>query len=130
MMDAETLFPDGHHPIYPVIRADLKGYSRRYIRLEASTPVRYCFIDFGLSSHIPAGESNLVVGVDGLDEEVPELSSTIPYDAFKVDIFTVGNVFRRNIYDVSVFVYRQVTGTYEHSSTITESASYSPSFAI
>ena len=43
-----------------------------------------------------------VVGEDGRDQEVPELSDDIPYDPFKVDIFIIGNLFRRMFYDVSL----------------------------
>jgi len=37
----------------------------------------------------------LVLGLAGRDREVPELSDEVPYDPFKVDIFTIGNVLRR-----------------------------------
>ncbi|CDO77289.1 hypothetical protein BN946_scf184753.g39 [Trametes cinnabarina] len=34
----------------------------------------------------------MVVGDVGRDDEVPELSSTVPYDAFKADIYALGNL--------------------------------------
>ncbi|KAJ7743881.1 hypothetical protein B0H16DRAFT_1322440, partial [Mycena metata] len=38
-------------------------------------------------------ENTQVVGVFGQDKTVPELSKTIPYNLFKVDIYQLGNVF-------------------------------------
>lgn len=99
MMEATSLFPNGHHPVHPEFALDLQESSRPYTRFEAPTPVRYFFLDFGLSSHIQPGSSKFVVGVFGQDREVPELSATVPYDAFKLDIFILGNVLRRCIYD-------------------------------
>lgn len=81
---------------------DLRGRSNPYTRLDAPIPVRYYFIDFGLSSLIQAGRSRLVLGIFSQDKEVPELSMTTPYDAFKLDIFVLGNVLRKCIHDVSM----------------------------
>ena len=39
-----------------------------------------------------------MLGTDGLDSDVPELSSKVPYDAFKVDIFILGNLFRKELF--------------------------------
>lgn len=103
MMEATSLFPEGHHPVLTRRTPDLQGFARQYTRQGAFPPVRYLFIDFGLSSHIPPGQSRLVVGVFSQDKEVPELSRTVPYDAFKLDVFVLGNVFRRHIHDVSAF---------------------------
>ncbi|KAL7284782.1 hypothetical protein ACG7TL_002089 [Trametes sanguinea] len=41
------------------------------------------------------GASTLVVGDVGRDADVPELSDHVPYDAFKVDIFSLGNVYSK-----------------------------------
>ena len=62
-------------------------------RLEAG--VKYYFVDYGISSYFPPGsQRELVVGIAGRDQDVPELSNDVPYDPFKVDIFTIGNVIR------------------------------------
>ncbi|KAI9069045.1 kinase-like protein [Trametes sanguinea] len=91
MMDARKLYPAGHHPIrigytpdtlYPVTALPRAGHD-----------VRYLYTDFGLSQHFPEGSSTLVVGDVGRDADVPELSDHVPYDAFKVDIFALGNVY-------------------------------------
>jgi hypothetical protein len=46
---------------------------------------------------IAGSQRELVLGVAGRDQDVPELSNNVPYDPFKVDIFTIGNVLRGEI---------------------------------
>lgn len=58
-------------------------------------PVRYYLIDFGISSHFLEGSSRYVTELKSRDKEVPELSADVPYDAMKVDIFTLGNLYRK-----------------------------------
>ncbi|KAI9059877.1 kinase-like protein [Trametes sanguinea] len=91
MMDAKPLYPNGYHPVrightrdalYPVTALPRAGRD-----------IRYFYIDFGLSSWFPKGTSTFVTGKVGRDGDVPELSDKIPYDAFKVDIFALGNVY-------------------------------------
>ncbi|KAI0365094.1 hypothetical protein BV20DRAFT_955031 [Pilatotrama ljubarskyi] len=93
MMDGTALYPGGHHPvrldhspdaIYPV-----KALPR------SDHEMHYYYIDFGLACHFPPGASPYVVGDVGRDTEVPELSSCVPYDAFKVDIFALGNLYAK-----------------------------------
>jgi len=99
MMDASSMFPKGFHPIRDNELPDLSDYAPYVSRTTAS--VRYYYIDYGISVHVaPDAPSKLVVGHFGRDQEVPELSQTIPYDPFKVDIFLIGNLFRREFYDV------------------------------
>ena len=62
--------------------------------------VKYFYVDFGLSVRFQPGESTLVVGDVGRDDEVPELSSTVPYDAFKADIYALGNLFEKEFAQV------------------------------
>ena len=75
---------------------DLSGEARLKSRLEAE-PVRYFFIDFGISVRVPTGaDPKQTVGVIALDRDsVPELSDTVPYDPFKVDVFLVGNLVKK-----------------------------------
>ncbi|KAI0669517.1 kinase-like domain-containing protein [Trametes maxima] len=91
MMDATPLYPDGHHPVrldhspdavYPVTALPRSEHK-----------IHYYYIDFGLSHHFPPGASPFVMGDVGRDSEVPELSSHVPYDAFKVDIYAIGNLY-------------------------------------
>ncbi|KAI0054725.1 hypothetical protein BV25DRAFT_1816642 [Artomyces pyxidatus] len=98
MMDAGAMYPHGVHPLLPSFLPDGTTVNRHIIpRLKAG--VKYHFVDYGISSFIAHGQPNLVVGLDGRDREVPELSDTDPFDPFKVDIFTIGNVLRREFRD-------------------------------
>lgn len=64
--------------------------------------VRYLYVDFGISTYFPPGsKQRLVTGILGRNQNVPELSKTVPYDPFKVDIFSLGQVFERVFTDVS-----------------------------
>lgn len=79
---------------------DTRSKAWPYSRLNSPNGIRYYLADFGLSVRLPPSQSRLVVGEVGADREVPELSDTTPYDPFKVDVFVLGNVFRRKIHDV------------------------------
>lgn len=101
MFNAEVMFPNYDlHPHRFGISRD--GRSHRYPIPRLGLPVRYYFIDYGLSSRFPAtATSRLVTGDDGRDQDVPELSATVPYDPFPVDVFTIANMFRKELLDVS-----------------------------
>ncbi|CDO69430.1 hypothetical protein BN946_scf184791.g25 [Trametes cinnabarina] len=93
MMNAQALYPDGHHPVR-------LNYAPDGIHPVTALPrhdhqIKYYYIDFGLACHFPEGASRYVVGDVGRDTEVPELSSHVPYDAFKVDIFALGNLYSK-----------------------------------
>ncbi|KAI0365092.1 kinase-like protein [Pilatotrama ljubarskyi] len=91
MMDAKALYPDGHHPV----RLDHTPDAIHPITALPRTnrKMQYYYIDFGLACYFPPGVSSYVVGDVGRDTDVPELSSDIPYDAYKVDIFALGNLY-------------------------------------
>ncbi|KAI0806721.1 kinase-like domain-containing protein [Fomes fomentarius] len=93
MMDAQPLYPEGYHPARPDHTPDALYKVTPLSR--ADHPVRYYYIDFGLSTCFSPGASSYVVGEIGRDTEVPELSDDIPYDAYKVDIFSLGNVYSK-----------------------------------
>ena len=87
------MYPLGFHPVEDLFLYDLKTFAPRISRLEAG--VKYHFVDYGISSYFPPGlQRELVLGIAGRDQDVPELSNNVPYDPFKVDIFTIGNVIR------------------------------------
>ena len=91
MMDANTLFPLGYHPVNHDFLPDNSGLAPYGSRALAS--VKYYYIDFGISSYLPPHvHPKLVVGRFGRDQHVPELSDNIPYDPFKVDICIIGNL--------------------------------------
>ncbi|KAH9962898.1 kinase-like domain-containing protein [Russula dissimulans] len=96
LMDASRMYPRGFHPVDDILLPDYSRAAPRIPRLDAR--VRYYFVDYGISSYFPAGsQRDLVVGRAGRDQDVPELSDTVPYDPFKVDIFTIGNVLRTEL---------------------------------
>jgi hypothetical protein len=96
LMDATHMYPLGFHPVEEFHLDDVTTPAPRISRLEAG--VKYYFVDYGISSYFPPGSRReLVLGIAGRDQDVPELSNNVPYDPFKVDIFTIGNVLRGEI---------------------------------
>ncbi|KAL6300708.1 hypothetical protein BKA93DRAFT_865912 [Sparassis latifolia] len=94
MMDGTPLFPQGHHPVRRQSSPDGIYLLSPLSRIDH--PVRYYFIDFGISSLFKEGESPYVVGRKGRDKELPELSDDVPYNAYKVDVFILGNLFKKD----------------------------------
>lgn len=101
-MDASSLYPRGFHPVAKVL--DPSGTKLAAARRRRDVQgVKYYFIDFGISTRIEKdaqGEDRLVTGIDGQDRDVPELSDYRPYDPFAVDVFILGNVYRKKLLDV------------------------------
>ncbi|PSR84479.1 hypothetical protein PHLCEN_2v5437, partial [Hermanssonia centrifuga] len=97
MMDADSLFPKGYHPVRSHHLPDASALAPQ--RWRAKGHIKYYYVDFGISVHLPTDPPKLVVGGYGRDQDVPELSFDVPYDPFKVDIFILGNMFKREIYD-------------------------------
>ncbi|KAI0669458.1 kinase-like domain-containing protein [Trametes maxima] len=91
MMDARPLYPSGHHPVRMHCAPDAIHDAIPLSR--ADHPVQYYYVDFGLSKRFPPGAPSLVLGRVGRDMEIPELSNTVPYDAYKADIYALGNLF-------------------------------------
>jgi hypothetical protein len=99
-MDADRMFPRGFHPVKDLLLHDILTPAPVIPRRDVG--VRYYFVDYGISSYFATGsEPRLVLGRDGRDQDVPELSDEVPYDPFKVDIFTIGNVLRLELCNVS-----------------------------
>ena len=97
-MDGSPLYPLGHHPVRRNYTLDVTEELQPLSRSEH--PVRYYYIDFGLSERFSPGTPSLVVGDVGRDAEVPELSSTVPYDGYKADIYALGNLFHKEVVQV------------------------------
>ncbi|KAL6300712.1 hypothetical protein BKA93DRAFT_828879 [Sparassis latifolia] len=93
MMDGAPLYPQGHHPVRRESSPDGIYLLSPLSRIDH--PVRYYLIDFGISSLFEEGESPFVVGRKGRDKELPELSDDVPYNAYKVDIFILGNLYKK-----------------------------------
>lgn len=112
MMDAPSVFPNGFHPCH--VAKDRGGFRRVKIipRYKATGPIKYYLIDFGISRRYEEGKKRQVVGDDGADREVPEMSDKDFYDPFPADVFILGNVFKKHILPVSLlpfFRYRPLT---------------------
>ena len=91
MFDATRMYPLGFHPVDDIFLDDIMTFAPVIPRLEVG--VKYYFVDYGISSYFPPGsQRELVLGIVGREQDVPELSDSMPYDPFKVDIFTIGNV--------------------------------------
>ncbi|GBE87973.1 hypothetical protein SCP_1201990 [Sparassis crispa] len=93
MMDARSLYSQGHHPVR--LNYSREGIYPVYPLSRMNHHVKYYYIDFGISSQFQEGNSPYVTGRKGRDKELPELSFGVPYSAFKVDIFTLGNLYTK-----------------------------------
>ncbi|KAI0077232.1 hypothetical protein K474DRAFT_1675023 [Panus rudis PR-1116 ss-1] len=91
MMDGGPLYPKGHHPVRMDYTPDALFDAPHYSRTER--PVKYSFIDFGISSRFKPGQPRAVVGTKGRDKSPPEMSDDIPYDPFPLDVFVLGHLY-------------------------------------
>ncbi|KZW01189.1 hypothetical protein EXIGLDRAFT_666468 [Exidia glandulosa HHB12029] len=97
MMDGLHLFHEPPHPSRPSL--PLCGDSRAVRHIQrceagANRPVRYLFIDFGLSVHFPSREAREPGrGPPGQDRSAPELKGDAAYDPFALDVYCLGNLF-------------------------------------
>ncbi|KAI1790366.1 kinase-like domain-containing protein [Ganoderma leucocontextum] len=98
MMDGRALYPKGHHPVRWKFSEDAVYEVSPLSRLDHS--VRYLYIDFGISSHFPEGTPPQATGVIGRYKEAPEMSYDVPYDAYKVDVWALGNLFLKEFFEV------------------------------
>jgi len=98
LMDPGTMYPEGFHPVMTAYKPDYSGLADYLPR--SAVGVKYYFADFGISSHMPdEGLPRLVTGGLGRDQDPPELSATVTYDPFKLDIFIIGNMLRQEFCD-------------------------------
>jgi len=92
------MYPQGHHPVATMYLPD--GRTPVFPLPRSMASVKYYYVDFGISVSIPADVfPKLAQGTAGRDREPPELSSMSPYDPFKLDVFIIGNLFRREFHD-------------------------------
>ncbi|KAH9851078.1 kinase-like domain-containing protein [Lenzites betulinus] len=95
MMDGRPLFPQGHHPVRIQYSDDLLDLLTPLRRIDHR--IEYFYIDFGLAVRFPPGASPLVLGYIGRGRQVPEISATEPWDAYKGDVRALGNLFYEEI---------------------------------
>lgn len=105
MMDAPSIFPNGFHPC-----SIIKDRGGRYLlksipRFKAAGPINYYFIDFDISRCYGLDDNHIVVGGEGADRDVPELSDVKLYDPFPADVFIVGNVIKKRFLQVGLLPF-------------------------
>jgi hypothetical protein len=98
MMDARPILPKGWHFVEDQCEPD--GLSQIAPLSRIDHPVRYIIIDYDCALHFQAGHPHLVTDFSGRDTSPPELMTNSGYDAFKVDVFTVGNVLDKDFHRV------------------------------
>lgn len=104
LMDGSNLYKDGWHPMNPWQARD--GGDLVLTRKRSEAEIKYYFIDFGLSTEFPPEVHEcLVTGQKGRIE-APEQNSGLPYNPFKLDVYCLGQVYRRKIVDVCLIKYR------------------------
>ncbi|KAJ7225828.1 hypothetical protein GGX14DRAFT_641245, partial [Mycena pura] len=91
VMDTSELIPSGFHFCSPDLTPDMKHRIKPRSRFAVN--VAYYIIDFELSMIHPTPQEALEHV--GQDKTVPEFKSNDPYDPFKLDIYQVGNMIRR-----------------------------------
>ncbi|KAJ7879548.1 kinase-like domain-containing protein [Mycena olivaceomarginata] len=100
MMDGQHLFPQGFHPDpdHQHLTPDGKSNATYYTR--TARPVKYYFIDFGLSRRYdPANGPPVEDIIMGGDKSPPEHVGRGECDPFPTDIYFLGNLIRRNFLD-------------------------------
>ncbi|KDR80043.1 hypothetical protein GALMADRAFT_136599 [Galerina marginata CBS 339.88] len=94
MMDPTKVIPGGFHFARKSFQDDLKNRIVYHDRRSVA-PVRYYFIDYETAQRFSLGEQ--CVGIMGQERNVPEMSDTVPYDPFKLDVYQLGAVILRLI---------------------------------
>ncbi|TFK39427.1 kinase-like domain-containing protein [Crucibulum laeve] len=92
MMDGAPLYSQPVHPLLPGTRRDWAGTVKPSTRTRI--PVKYYFVDFGLSRKYDDGVVRLQRPPWGGDRTVPEFAKGDPCNPFPVDVYCLGNVIR------------------------------------
>ena len=97
MMDGTSMYPDGFHPYAQHRAKDYPKHSRAKALTRTQASPKYYFIDFGISSQFMGRDSRYpVVGIYGRTR-APELSLTVAYDPFAVDVFGLGSLLLEEV---------------------------------
>ena len=80
-MDARCLFPRGYHPI--AVNKEPDGVTEAHGLTRIDKPLKYYLVDFSEAVQVEPGEPCIVAGPKG------------SYDAFKVDIYSLGEIYYR-----------------------------------
>ncbi|KAG5642678.1 hypothetical protein DXG03_002336 [Asterophora parasitica] len=98
MMDARPILPSGWHFVAHHCRPD--GVTPISPLARIDYPVRYHIIDFDCSVRLSSDQLHLMRNFGGRDGDPPEYKNREPYDPFKIDVFTLGNVFYKDFFQV------------------------------
>ncbi|KAL5513740.1 hypothetical protein ACEPAH_4140 [Sanghuangporus vaninii] len=95
MLDGTSMYPDGFHPVR---NSRSRGWTTlaKFRSRSDSRGVKYFFTDFGLSTQFDDADVLRLVTGCVCQVDVPELSDMVPYDPFAVDIYLLGDVYKRN----------------------------------
>ena len=93
------MYPEGFHPIHNVMNRGWTALAKFKNRGD-STGVKYYFTDFGLSTKFGDADAERLVTGCVCQVDVPELSDRIPYDPFAVDVYLLGDVYKRAFIEV------------------------------
>lgn len=114
MQDASSAFPGRRtHPVLTDHSEDMQVEYTPLPRCMCS--FRYYFIDFGISKRFEGPGPHLVTGTIGRDPSAPEMSDTVPYDPFKLDIYYLGNHFLQEYVRVCSFLYMRPVTVLDHN---------------
>lgn len=105
MIDATPLFPEGFHPADESFVESFEKRCKPLRRCDVPS-VRYYLVDFGISmSFAQTVGPRLTTSFHGIDRDVPEFAIDEPYDPFPVDIFILGNLFRKKFLTVRLYFF-------------------------
>ncbi|EJD41714.1 hypothetical protein AURDEDRAFT_68349 [Auricularia subglabra TFB-10046 SS5] len=94
LQDARPAFPAQQpHPQWITVSTDRRTRLKPLPRSQCEPRIRYYFIDFGISVRCEGPGPHRVTGSMGRDPTAPELSDTVLYDPFKLDVYILGNFF-------------------------------------
>ncbi|KAF8178269.1 kinase-like domain-containing protein, partial [Pholiota molesta] len=100
MVDSTKLVPNGDFYFFrPRMKEDWTGPVKSVERRSVA-PLKYYFIDFETSrQYSPDDQNPLCVGICGQARNVPEMSETVPYNPFKLDVYQLGTTLRPMLQD-------------------------------
>ncbi|OCH84104.1 hypothetical protein OBBRIDRAFT_742165, partial [Obba rivulosa] len=96
MMDPKPLYPKMFHPVLQTYNRDRTGRAKHYTRTKR--PVKYYFIDFGISRRYTEGEdSSRELLILGADRSIPEFVKyrKTECDPFPTDVYYLGNLIQK-----------------------------------
>jgi hypothetical protein len=95
MVDSTKLVPNGDFYFFrPRMKEDWTGPVKSVERRSVA-PLKYYFIDFETSRQYSSDDQNpLCVGICGQARNVPEMSETVPYNPFKLDVYQLGTTLQ------------------------------------